>query len=64
MNYFDKGERATLKETFEDAVLNWSDVTVKTMFGCPSYQADGTLLVVLVTDSVTLRDSLTTIVNS
>ncbi len=54
MKYFDKEEGAALKTAFEDLVLDWPDVTAKTMFGCPSYQADGTLFAVLVTDGVAL----------
>ncbi len=54
MKYFDKEAGAALKTAFEDLVLDWPDVTVKTMFGCPSYQADGTLFAVLVTDGVAL----------
>lgn len=54
MKYFDEEEGAALRAAFEDLVLEWPDVTVKTMFGCPSYQADGTLFAVLVTDGVAL----------
>jgi len=54
MTYFDNEEGAALKTAFEDVVLNWPGVTVKTMFGCPSYQANGTIFAVLVTDGVAL----------
>ncbi|WP_435074702.1 TfoX/Sxy family protein [Halorubrum sp. HHNYT27] len=54
MNYFDKEAGAAMKTAFEDAVLDWPAVTATTMFGCPSYQADGTLFAVLVTDGVAL----------
>ena len=54
MKSFDKKEGAALKTAFEEVVLDWPDVTATTMFGCPSYQADGTLFAVLVTDGVAL----------
>ncbi len=54
MKYFDKEAGAALKTAFENEVLEWPDVTATTMFGCPSYQAAGTLFAVLVTDGVAL----------
>lgn len=54
MKYFDKEQGAALKSAFDDVVLDWPDVTATTMFGCPSYQAEGTLFAVLVTDGVAL----------
>lgn len=54
MTYFDADEGTELKRAFEDLVLGWPDVTATTMFGCPSYRADGTLFAVLVTDGVAL----------
>lgn len=54
MNYFDNEEGAALKTAFEEEVLRWPDVTATLMFGCPSYQADGTLFAVLVTGGVAL----------
>lgn len=54
MKHFDEDAGAELKTAFEGIVLDWSDVTARTMFGCPSYQADGTLFAVLVTDGVAL----------
>ncbi|MUV56590.1 TfoX/Sxy family protein [Halogeometricum sp. CBA1124] len=54
MNYFDKDEGAALKSAFDEVVLGWPNVTAKTMFGCPSYQAEGTLFAVLVTDGIAL----------
>ena len=41
MKYFDKDKGAALKAAFDDVVLDWPDVAVQTMFGCPSYRADG-----------------------
>lgn len=54
MTYFDEDEGADLKAAFEGTVSHWSGVTATTMFGCPSYTADGTLFAVLVTDGVAL----------
>ena len=54
MKYFDREGGAALKTAFEGEVLDWPDVIATTMFGCPSYQADGTLFAVLVTDGVAL----------
>lgn len=54
MNYFDQEKGAALKTAFNDVVVDWPDVTATTMFGCPSYQADGTLFAVLVTHGVVL----------
>lgn len=54
MKYFDKEEGAALKTAFEDVALDWPSVTATSMFGCPSYRADGTLFAVLVTDGVAL----------
>ncbi len=54
MTYFDTEEGAALKSAFDEIVLDWPAVTATTMFGCPSYQAEGTLFAVLVTDGVAL----------
>ena len=54
MKYFDSDEGAGLKSAFDALVADWPDVTATTMFGCPSYRADGTLFAVLVTDGVAL----------
>lgn len=54
MEYFDADTGRELQEAFEAAVGDWPGVTSRTMFGCPSYQADGTLFAVLVTDGVAL----------
>ncbi|WP_276259946.1 TfoX/Sxy family protein [Haloglomus litoreum] len=54
MEYFDADAGRELQEAFERAVADWPDVTNRTMFGCPSYLADGTLFAVLVTDGVAL----------
>jgi hypothetical protein len=54
MKYFDRDDGAALKSAFDEVVLDWPDVTATTMFGCPSYRANGTLFAVLVTDGVAL----------
>jgi|AntRauTorcE11898_2_1112593.scaffolds.fasta_scaffold02808_7 hypothetical protein len=54
MSYFDAEAGADLRETFDHVVAGWPDVSSKTMFGCPSYQAEGTLFAVLVTGGVAL----------
>ena len=54
MQYFDADAGAQLKTAFDDLVADWDGVDSKTMFGCPSYRADGTLFAVLVTDGVAL----------
>ena len=54
MRYFDPEDGAELKAAFEERVLSWPGVTATTMFGCPSYRADGTLFAVLVTEGVAL----------
>lgn len=54
MKYFDSDRGAAVKEAFEEMVLDWPGVTATTMFGCPSYRADGTLFAVLVTGAVAL----------
>lgn len=54
MQYFDAEAGAELKAAFDELVDGWSKVSQTTMFGCPSYQADGELFAVLTTDAVTL----------
>lgn len=54
MSYYDAAAGADLKATFEAAVLDWAEVEATTMFGCPTYRADGTVFAVLVTDGVAL----------
>lgn len=54
MQYFDREAGADLKAAFDDLVSDWAAIEEKTMFGCPSYTAGGTLFAVLVTDGVAL----------
>ena len=39
---------------FEAKILTWPHVTLKKMFGCPCYQADGRLFAFLVTGGVVI----------
>ncbi|MFC7249890.1 TfoX/Sxy family protein [Halomicroarcula sp. GCM10025324] len=54
MTYFDGEAGGDLRTAFESLVDEWPDVDATTMFGCPSYRADGTLFAVLVTEGVVL----------
>ena len=54
MTYFDAETAGALQTAFEDAVTDWPAVSATTMFGCPSYRADGTLFAVLVTEGLAL----------
>ena len=54
MQYFDPDAGAALKAAVDDLVTGWEGVTERTMFGCPSYQADGTLFAVVVTGAIAL----------
>jgi len=54
MTYFDAERGADLKTAFDERVASWPEVAARSMFGCPSYTADGTLFAVLVTDGVAL----------
>lgn len=56
MQYFDPIAGAALKETVDGAVADWPGVSARTMFGCPSYRADGVLFAVLVTDGIALTN--------
>lgn len=54
MSYYSEVEMAELRRLFELEVLKWPRVTVRTMFGCPSYQVDGRLFAFLVTGGVVI----------
>lgn len=58
MNYYSEDAMADLRRVFDLEVLNWPRVTVRTMFGCPSYQVDGRLFAFLVTGGVVLTQLL------
>ena len=55
MQYFDETAGAGLRAAFDDLVGGWEEeVTTVTMFGCPSYRANGKVFAVLTTDAVAL----------
>lgn len=54
MQYFDEVEGAALREAFDELVGGWEEMSTVTMFGCPSYRADGKVFAVLTTDAVAL----------
>lgn len=54
MPYYIESEANELREAFERTVLRWPQVTVRRMFGCPAYVADGKLFAFLVTDGVVI----------
>lgn len=54
MSYYSEVEMAELRRLFELEVLKWPRVTIRTMFGCPSYQVDGRLFAFLVTGGVVI----------
>jgi len=43
-----------VRTALEDEVLRWPGVRAKTMFGCPSYQANGILFAFLVSKGVVI----------
>jgi hypothetical protein len=54
MIYYVESEAKALREAFERKVLRWPKVTMRKMFGCPSYLADGKLFAFLVTGGVVI----------
>ena len=54
MKYYDETESAEMRAIFEKEVLGWSRVSKRTMFGCPSYLADGKLFSFLVTNGIVI----------
>jgi TfoX/Sxy family transcriptional regulator of competence genes len=54
MDYYSEDEGRELREEFEERTLHWPKVTVRRMFGCPAYLADGKLFAFLVTDGVVI----------
>jgi hypothetical protein len=54
MTYFDADRGAELRDAVEDAVADWPGVAARTMFGCPTYTADGTIFAVVLTEAVVL----------
>ena len=54
VQYFDEQAGAGLQEAFDDLVGGWEEVSTVTMFGCPSYRANGKVFAVLTTEAVAL----------
>ena len=54
MEYYSDDKGRELREAFEERTLHWPMVTVRRMYGCPAYLADGKLFAFLVTDGVVI----------
>ncbi len=54
MPYYIEEATQELRAAFEKQVLTWPKVTLKRMFGCPAYVADGRLFAFLVTEGVVI----------
>lgn len=54
VRYFDDEIAGGLKAAFEDVVLSWPEVNVRSTEGCPAYFVAGELFATLVTDGVVL----------
>ncbi len=54
MRYYSEKAMKDLRSGFEGKVLRWPQVNTRKMFGCPSYQANGTLFAFFVTDGVVI----------
>jgi len=54
MPYYTESEAGDLREAFEEIVRAWPGVTVKKMFGAPSYAANGNLFAIVVTGGIIL----------
>jgi len=54
MDYYSEDKGRELREAFEERTLHWPMVTVRRMYGCPAYLADGKLFAFLVTDGVVI----------
>ncbi len=54
MTAFDPETAGWLLTMVRDVVGDWDDVESTTMFGCPSFRADGTLFLVLTTEGIAL----------
>jgi hypothetical protein len=54
MRYYTEVANRELRERFEAAVLDWPKVTMRIMFGCPSYQVAGRLFAFLVDAGVVI----------
>lgn len=54
MKYYDERETADIRALFEKEVMGWSRVSQRSMFGCPTYLADGKLFAFLVTNGIVI----------
>ena len=54
MTYYDPAMGAPVQAALDALVADWSEVTERVMFGCPSYLAAGTPFAVLVTGGLAL----------
>ena len=54
MKYYSEDATRALRLQFEEKVLRWPKVSARRMFGCPCYQADGTLFAFLVTNGIVI----------
>lgn len=51
---YDESNAGALREAFEEFVHSWPGITMKKMFGAPSYAAGGNLFSVVVTGGILL----------
>jgi TfoX/Sxy family transcriptional regulator of competence genes len=49
VKYYSEEDMGDLRKIFEAEVMEWRKVSLKEMFGCPCYTADGKLFAFLVT---------------
>ncbi|NYT20998.1 MAG: TfoX/Sxy family protein, partial [Methanomicrobiales archaeon] len=54
MPYFEETQAGDLRKAFEAIVRSWPAVTMKKMFGAPSYSTGGTLFAIVVTGGIVL----------
>ncbi len=54
MQYYLEDKAKALRTAFEKVVSQWPQVTMRRMFGCPAYVADGRLFAFLVTGGVVI----------
>ena len=54
MTFYDESESDEIRSIFEKEVLGWSRISIRKMFGCPTYLADGKLFAFLVTKGIVI----------
>jgi hypothetical protein len=57
MQYYNEEKMQNLRLRIEKEILNWPNVTMEKMFGCPCYKNKDKLFAFLVTDGVVLTNS-------